>query len=47
MGVTEAIAPSIYMPTSSYIYVSTIESFPGAFYLFDAVLTVVALGFFA
>ncbi|CAK1584520.1 unnamed protein product [Parnassius mnemosyne] len=46
MGVTEAIAPSIYMPTSSFIYVSTIETFPGAFYLFDAALTVLALGLF-
>ncbi|VVC98019.1 unnamed protein product [Leptidea sinapis] len=47
MGVMEAMAPSIYMPTSSYIYVSTIQSFPGAFYLFDATLTVFALGLFA
>ncbi|XP_068620285.1 probable peptidoglycan muropeptide transporter SLC46 [Battus philenor] len=47
MGVTEAIAPSIYMPTSSSIYISTIETFPGAFYLFDAVLTILALGLFA
>ncbi|XP_013162965.1 PREDICTED: proton-coupled folate transporter-like [Papilio xuthus] len=46
MGVTEAIAPSIYMPTSSYIYVSTIENFPGAFYLFDASLTLFALALF-
>ncbi|CAH2042401.1 unnamed protein product, partial [Iphiclides podalirius] len=46
MGVTEAIAPSIYMPTSSFIYISTIETFPGAFYLFDAALTVFALGLF-
>ncbi|CAG5049224.1 unnamed protein product [Parnassius apollo] len=46
MGVTEAIAPSIYMPTSSFIYVSTIETFPGAFYMFDAALTVFALGLF-
>ncbi|XP_050352810.1 uncharacterized protein LOC126775092 [Nymphalis io] len=46
MGVMEAIAPSIYMPTSSFIYVKTIESFPGAFYLFDAALTLVALAVF-
>lgn len=46
IGVTEAIAPSIYMPSTSYIYVQTISSFPGAFYMFDAVLTVVALGLF-
>ncbi|XP_049876746.1 uncharacterized protein LOC126374271 [Pectinophora gossypiella] len=47
IGVTEALAPSIYMPTSSYIYVSTIDYLPGAFYLFDAALTLVALGLFA
>lgn len=47
LGVTEALAPSIYMPASSYIYVTTIDSLPGAFYLFDASLTVFALGFFA
>lgn len=47
LGVTEALAPSIYMPASSYIYVMTIDSLPGAFYLFDAALTVLALGFFA
>ncbi|XP_053614630.1 proton-coupled folate transporter-like [Plodia interpunctella] len=47
IGVTEAIAPSIYMPISSHIYSMTIETFPGAFYLFDATLTAVALGFFA
>ncbi|RVE52732.1 hypothetical protein evm_002605 [Chilo suppressalis] len=47
LGVTEALAPSIYMPASSYIYVSTIDILPGAFYLFDASLTVLALGFFA
>ncbi|CAB3234996.1 unnamed protein product [Arctia plantaginis] len=47
MGVTEAIAPSIYMPSTSYIYMSTIDSFPGAFYMFDVALTVVALGLFA
>ncbi|XP_075981115.1 putative peptidoglycan muropeptide transporter SLC46 isoform X2 [Anticarsia gemmatalis] len=47
MGVTEAIAPSIYMPSTSYIYMLTIDSFPGAFYMFDAALTVVALGLFA
>ncbi|XP_035435163.2 proton-coupled folate transporter [Spodoptera frugiperda] len=47
IGVTEAIAPSIYMPSTSYIYVQTISSFPGAFYMFDAVLTVVALGLFS
>nr|QHN70669.1 MFS transporter 1 [Limenitis arthemis astyanax] len=46
MGVVEALAPSIYMPTSSYIYVHTIDTFPGAFYLFDAALTVVALVLF-
>ncbi|XP_013187762.2 proton-coupled folate transporter-like [Amyelois transitella] len=46
MGVTEAIAPSIYMPTSSYIYTMTIDTLPGAFYLFDAALTVVALALF-
>ncbi|XP_045501743.1 proton-coupled folate transporter-like [Colias croceus] len=46
MGVMEALAPSIYMPTSSFIYVSTIETLPGAFYLFDAALTVFALGLF-
>lgn len=43
MGVAEAFAPSVYMPISSYIYVSTIETFPGAFYLFDATLTSLAL----
>ncbi|KAJ2948494.1 hypothetical protein O0L34_g7744 [Tuta absoluta] len=47
IGVTEAIAPSIYMPTSSYIYMTTIAYFPGAFYMFDAALTFVALGLFA
>lgn len=47
MGVAEAIAPSIYMPSTSYIYMSTIDSFPGAFYMFDAALTIVALGLFA
>ncbi|KAM3963289.1 putative peptidoglycan muropeptide transporter SLC46 [Aphomia sociella] len=47
IGVMEAIAPSIYTPTSSHIYASTIENFPGAFYLFDAALTVVALVLFA
>lgn len=46
IGVTESLAPSIYMPASSYIYMSTIETFPGAFYLFDAALTVVALCLF-
>ncbi|XP_059060810.1 lysosomal proton-coupled steroid conjugate and bile acid symporter SLC46A3-like [Achroia grisella] len=46
IGVMEAIAPSIYTPTSSYIYAATIQNFPGAFYLFDAALTVVALGLF-
>lgn len=46
IGVTEAIAPSIYMPTSSLIYVNSMDTFPGAFYLFDAALTVVALGLF-
>ncbi|CAK1551445.1 unnamed protein product [Leptosia nina] len=46
IGVMEALAPSIYMPTSSYIYVMTIQYFPGAFYLFDAALTVLALGLF-
>lgn len=46
MGVSEALAPSIYMPVSSYIYIKTIETFPGAFYMFDAVLTVFALGLF-
>ncbi|XP_047997455.1 uncharacterized protein LOC125235034 [Leguminivora glycinivorella] len=46
IGVTEAIAPSIYMPTSSLIYVNSMDTFPGAFYLFDASLTVVALGLF-
>ncbi|CAG9795761.1 unnamed protein product [Diatraea saccharalis] len=46
LGVTEALAPSIYMPASSYIYVSTIDTLPGAFYLFDASLTVFALGLF-
>ncbi|CAH0713369.1 unnamed protein product, partial [Brenthis ino] len=46
MGVMESIAPIIYMPTSSAIYVHTIETFPGAFYLVDAALTVVALLFF-
>ncbi|XP_026763358.2 solute carrier family 46 member 3-like [Galleria mellonella] len=47
IGVMEAIAPSIYTPTSSYIYAATIQNFPGAFYLFDAALTVVAIGLFA
>ncbi|XP_023937035.1 uncharacterized protein LOC112045177 [Bicyclus anynana] len=47
IGVMEALAPSIYMPTSSVIYVQTIDTFPGAFYLFDAALTVVALALFA
>ncbi|KAJ0174132.1 hypothetical protein K1T71_010278 [Dendrolimus kikuchii] len=47
MGVTEALAPSIYMPASSYIYMMTIDTFPGAFYMFDAALTVVALSLFA
>ncbi|CAH4030464.1 unnamed protein product [Pieris brassicae] len=47
MGVMEALAPSIYMPASSYIYISTIDWFPGAFYLFDAALTVFALGLFS
>ncbi|KAL0820485.1 hypothetical protein ABMA28_006350 [Loxostege sticticalis] len=47
LGVTEALAPSIYMPATSYIYISTIDSLPGAFYLFDAALTVLALAFFA
>ncbi|XP_041984968.1 uncharacterized protein LOC121737367 isoform X1 [Aricia agestis] len=46
IGVMEAIAPSVYMPTSSLIYVSSIETFPGAFYLFDATLTLVALALF-
>ncbi|XP_039759477.1 uncharacterized protein LOC120633350 [Pararge aegeria] len=46
IGVMEALAPSIYMPTSSFIYVQTIDTFPGAFYLFDAALTVVALALF-
>lgn len=46
VGVMEALAPSVYMPTSSYIYVNTIESFPGAFYMFDAALTVLALVLF-
>jgi hypothetical protein len=46
IGVTEALAPSVYMPTSSFIYVSTIDTLPGAFYLFDAALTVFALGLF-
>lgn len=43
IGVTEALAPSIYMPASSYIYMMTIDTFPGAFYMFDAALTVVAV----
>ncbi|XP_034835178.1 lysosomal proton-coupled steroid conjugate and bile acid symporter SLC46A3-like [Maniola hyperantus] len=46
IGVMEALAPSIYMPSSSFIYVHTIDTFPGAFYLFDAALTVVALALF-
>nr|XP_021182172.2 uncharacterized protein LOC110370614 [Helicoverpa armigera] len=46
VGVMEAVAPSIYMPATSHIYMMTIDSFPGAFYMFDAALTVVALGLF-
>ncbi|KAG6464712.1 hypothetical protein O3G_MSEX014686 [Manduca sexta] len=34
------------MPASSYIYMTTIDTFPGAFYMFDAALTVFALGLF-
>ncbi|OWR47493.1 adenylate cyclase [Danaus plexippus plexippus] len=47
IGVMEAIAPSVYMPTSSFIYVNTLDTFPGAFYLFDAMLTVFALILFS
>ncbi|KOB51989.1 Adenylate cyclase, partial [Operophtera brumata] len=34
------------MPASSFIYMNTIKTFPGAFYMFDATLTVLALGLF-
>ncbi|XP_011559919.3 proton-coupled folate transporter [Plutella xylostella] len=46
MGVSEALAPSIYSPASNHIYVKTIDYFPGAFYMFDAVLTGLALVLF-
>ncbi|KOB65888.1 Adenylate cyclase, partial [Operophtera brumata] len=36
----------VYMPASSFIYMNTIKTFPGAFYMFDATLTVLALGLF-
>ncbi|GBP09728.1 hypothetical protein EVAR_81024_1 [Eumeta japonica] len=43
MSVSEAFAPSVYMPASNSIYAATIADFPGAFYMFDASLTLLAL----
>ncbi|CAD7077737.1 unnamed protein product [Hermetia illucens] len=46
LGITEALSGFIFPPLYSQIYSSTIESFPGAFYLFSEIFLVPTLFIF-
>ncbi|XP_068620457.1 probable peptidoglycan muropeptide transporter SLC46 [Battus philenor] len=46
ISISEALVPVVYSPIYSKVYLSTLSTFPGAFYLISAALAVPAIGMF-